>query len=183
MGISGDQNSQHKALENSSAFATGMGQSDLTASSNFMQSILSGDPTKIATALAPEISGQAKQNQQQKNQLAQFSGRSGGTAAAANGIDTAGRGNLINLAGGMTSKAASDLGTLGSNLLNTGISGTETGFNQASQLQKQSSAQINDIINSSMEVASSAVGGFAGMAASPAGASQPLAFLQGMGLG
>ena len=182
-GISSDQNSQHNKLEQSAGFATGLGTGDLTASSNFMQSILSGDPTKIATALAPEISGQQKQTQQAKNQLAQFSSRSGGTAASAAGMDTAGRSNIINLQGGATSKAASDLGTLGKGLLDTGINATTTGFDQSSQLQKQSSAQLNDIINSGFDVAKMAVGGFGNLdkTGGSTGGEQTLNFLSGMG--
>jgi len=104
-------------------FASGQGKGDVTSASKFWQSILSGDSSKIGQALAPEISANQQQGQQAKEQLAEFGTRSGGTAAAGAGIDAAGRGNMINLIGGLQSGAASNLGSMGSNMLQTGLQG------------------------------------------------------------
>lgn len=111
---------QNKVLNNDisqfgadAGFAQQQGQGDVTAASKFYQDILSGDPTKIGQSLAPEISTSQQQGQQAKNNLAQFGNRSGGTNAAAQGIDAAGRGNIINLIGGLQGKAASGAGSLG----------------------------------------------------------------------
>src|ERR1700679_1243013 len=70
---------------------TGQGEGDTTAASNFYQDILSGDPSKIATAEAPEISAQQGQIQQQAKQNAEFGTRSGGTAASTADAEAAGR--------------------------------------------------------------------------------------------
>jgi hypothetical protein len=114
-------------------FATGMGESDLTAGSNWMNSIISGDPTKIAQALAPAISGQQGQVSQAKKGLAEFGTRSGGTASATANLDSGARGNIINLVGGLQSGTASNLTGTGSNLLNTGLGA----YNQQAQLSQQ----------------------------------------------
>ena len=103
-------------------FATGLGMSNATAGSNWMQSIISGDPSKIGQALSPEISAQQGQINQQKKQMAEFGSRSGGTASAAASADAAGRGNIINLVGGLQSGTAGNLTNTGAGLLNTGAS-------------------------------------------------------------
>ena len=158
MGVSGEQQGQYNNLTAASNFATGMGESDLTASSKFMTDILSGDPTKIATSLAPQISAIQKRTQQQKNETAQFAPRSGGTAATTANLDTAGRGAVTELTGSLTGKAASDLGTMGSGLLSTGMNGDITGFDEASKLQQQRLAKFNDIINSTAQVVAAIAG-------------------------
>lgn len=94
-------------------FAQQQGQADTGAASKYFTDILSGDPTKQAQALAPEIATSQQQGAQAKNNIAQFGNRSGGSNAAAQGIDAAGRGNIINLIGGLQGKAASGAGSLG----------------------------------------------------------------------
>jgi len=153
MGVSQDQQSQHNNLTAASGFATGLGEQDLTASSNFMNEILSGDPTKVATALAPQINQQQQRTQQAKDTTAQFGPRSGGTAATVANMGAADRASTTDLVGGLTGKAASDLGSMGSGLLSTGMSGDITGFDQASALQKQKAAKFNDIMSSTAAVA------------------------------
>ena len=167
MGVSGQQQSQYNNLTSASGFATGLGDSDLTASSNFMQGLLSGDPTKIATALAPQISAVQQRTQQAKDQTAQFAPRSGGTAASTAAADTAGRSEITSMTGDLTGKAASALGSEGAGLLSTGMSGDITGFDEASKLQQQKLAKFNDIINSGISVAAASFTG----GASPSGSS------------
>jgi hypothetical protein len=164
MGPSKQENSQYNNLTAASGFATGAGESDLTASNTFMQDILSGDPTKVSQALAPEISGQQKQVQQQKDQAAQFGSRSGGTAATIANADTAGRSNIINLEGGLMGHSADSLASTGTSLLGTGISGDATGFGEASKLQAQRAAKFNDIFSSSASLAAGVLGALPGAA-------------------
>jgi hypothetical protein len=161
-GPSGSEKSQYNNLTAASGFATGLGESDLTASSNFMQDVLSGDPTKVAKALAPEISASQKQTQQEKNQLAEFAPRTGGTAATAANADTASKSNIINLIGGLQNSAASGLASTGSNLLSTGVSGDIAGFGEAKTMQDQNAAKWNDIIQS-IAAAAGATAGFPGV--------------------
>lgn len=159
MGVSKEQQGQFNQLAAGSSFATGMGEGALTSSNKFMEDLLSGDPTKVASALAPEIAGQQKQTEQAKNQIAQFGPRSGGTAAAVANMDTASRGNIINLAGGLQGGAASSLASTGTNLLGLGMEGNKAGFDEASQLQQQRLAKFNDIMSSIANVASGALTG------------------------
>src|SRR5215469_11466648 len=102
-------------------YSTGIGQGDTTAASNYFQDILKGGGTQ---ALAPAISAGQQQGQQEKNNLAQFGTRSGGTASAAAGIDANTRANLINLLGGQLSGAAQNLGSLGTTNLGLAQQGT-----------------------------------------------------------
>lgn len=101
------------AFESSAGFSTGVGEGDVTAASKWYNDILSGDPTKMAEAIAPETSAIQGQTQQQKNQTAQFSPRSGGTAAAIAGLDANSRAQIIKLLGGLQGGAASGDASLG----------------------------------------------------------------------
>ena len=105
-------------------YSTGAGMGDITAGQNWMRSILSGDPTKITQALAPEISGQQGQIAQQKKQIAEFGSRSGGNASATTNLNAQGRGNIINLVGGLQSGTAGNLANLGQGLLGMGLNAT-----------------------------------------------------------
>lgn len=104
-------------------FSSGLGQSSATKGTNFFSSILSGDPTKIGQALAPAISAGQQGVQQQKNQIAQFSNRSGGNNAKSNALESQQRGNITNMVGGMQSGAASTLLNSGQSLLGTALGG------------------------------------------------------------
>jgi len=100
-------------FQQSAGFSTGVGQNDVTAASKWYNDILSGDPTKMAEAVAPETSAIQGQAQQAKNQTAQFAPRSGGTAAAIAELDANTRAQIIKLLGGLQSGSASALGSLG----------------------------------------------------------------------
>ena len=162
MGVSQDQQSQHNNLTAASGFATGLGEQDLTASSNFMNEILSGDPTKVATALAPQINQQQQRNQQAKDTTAQFGPRSGGTAATVANMGAADRASTTDLVGSLTGKAAGELGSMGGNLLNSGMQGNATAFGEANTLHDQTLAQLNDLFKS-IGSTTGAVASFAGI--------------------
>ena len=104
-----------------SGYQTGVGEGLITPAAQYEESILSGDPTKTAQAMAPEISANQQQTQQFKNQTAEFSPRSGGTAASVANADTSGRSNLIDLLGKEQSGAASTSLSAGSGLLDSGV--------------------------------------------------------------
>lgn len=106
-----------------SDFSSGQGQKNTSAGSSFFNSILSGDTGKIAQALAPAISAGQQGVQQQKNQIAQFGNRSGGSTAKANALESENRGNITNLVGGLQSGSASALLNSGSSLLGTALGG------------------------------------------------------------
>lgn len=117
-------------------YTSNLGQNNTTAGSNFFSSILSGDPSKIAQTLAPEISAMQGQGQQQKNAIAQFGNRSGGSNSAAQNIDSSNRANLTNLIGGLQSGAASTLLSSGQSLLGQSLGALNQEANM-SQLQMQ----------------------------------------------
>lgn len=114
-------------------FSSGLGQSSATKGTNFFSSITSGDPTKIATALAPAISAGQQGVQQQKNHIAQFGNRSGGSTAKSNALESENRGNITNMVGGMQANAASTLLSSGTGLLGIALSG----FGQEAGLDKE----------------------------------------------
>lgn len=150
-------NSDISQFGNIAGFATNQGQGDITSASKFWQSILSGDSSKIGQALAPEIAANQQQGQQEKNQLAQFGTRSGGVASAGAGIDAAGRGNMINLIGGLQSGAASNLGSMGQGLLSTGLQGYGA---QADASQTRMQNWLNSILGQGVSSAIGSAEGF-----------------------
>lgn len=117
-------------------FATGLGENNLSQSSQFFSSILSGDPSKTAKALAPQISSIQQQTQQQKNQNAQFGNRSGGTNASNQMANDKATGSINDMISSLLGGAASSLSSSGSNLLNAGLGAYGQQVN-ASQLQMQ----------------------------------------------
>jgi len=106
-------------------FATGQGQTDTTAASKYFQDILSGNPTQQAQALAPEITAQQQQTQNQRNQQANFGNRSGGTASGNVAADATNRGNIISEIGGLQGGAAGSLASLGTTEQNIGLNATQ----------------------------------------------------------
>ena len=118
------------------SFATGMGESNLTAGSNFSKAILSGDATKQMQALAPIISAANTSNAQTQKTNAMFGNRSGGTAASNAASSDKLHGDIQNLIGNLTGSAANSLTSSGSSLLSQGAS-TYGENAQLSQIQVQ----------------------------------------------
>lgn len=119
-----------------SQYGVNTGESDINQAGGFWSSILSGDPTKIGQVLGPQIQAIQGQGQQQKQTLGQFGNRSGGTNAKAQTIGDTSRSEVNNLVGNLTGAAASNLGSMGQNLLSQGTSALGQQV-QASQLQMQ----------------------------------------------
>ena len=147
--VQGEQN-QFGAL---SGYQTGVGEGLITPAAQYEESILSGDPTKTAQAMAPEISANQKQTQQFKNQTAEFSPRSGGTAASVANADTSGRSNLIDLLGKEQSGAASTSLSAGSGLLDSASSNLGQEAKLADQWRQSQVSDIGQIGQSAAEIA------------------------------
>lgn len=177
MGPSKQEQQQYGNLTSASGFATGLGESDLSKSSDFMSSILSGDSSKISQALAPQIGAAKGSGQQQNMTTAQFGNRSGGTNASVAGTNDKVHSDITGLIGSLTGSSVSGLSSAGSGLLSTGISGTQTAFGDATQMQKQRSDMVNDIFGS---IASTA-GAVAGVPGISPGVSQGLNSFAGLG--
>ncbi len=119
-------------------FETGVGQKGTNASLGYDLGILSGDPSKIAETLAPEISAQNQQVEQGKLTTSEFGNRSGGNNAAAQHMDDAARGNIINLIGASQQEAANHAGNLGTYDLSMASPNiqAEAGLKRAEQQRK-----------------------------------------------
>lgn len=126
-----------------SNFSTTTGQGALTDADKFYKGILSGDPSQISETLAPEIKTGQEQTQQEKNQLAQFGTRSGGTAGASAGADAANRANIISLIGKLQQGAAGAETGIGENQTGLGLSANGQ---QAELSQQQLMNMINSIL-------------------------------------
>ena len=150
-----------------SGYQTGVGEGLITPAAQYEESILSGDPTKTAQAMAPEISANQQQTQQFKNQTAEFSPRSGGTAAAVANADTSGRSNLIDLLGKEQSGAASTSLSAGSGLLDSASSNLGQEAKLADQWRQSQVSDIGQIGQSAAEIAQGLAGGSDGSGGDP----------------
>lgn len=152
------------AFQQSADFSTGVGQGDVTAASKWYNDILSGDPSKMAAAVAPETSALQSETQQAKNQTAQFSPRSGGTAANIAGLDANNRAQIIKLLGGLQGGSAGSLANLGTTEQGIGLQSREEA-DKASQQQMEnwSKSILGKGITQAASSAESAGLGFAGI--------------------
>lgn len=157
-GPSSQEKGQFNLLNSTSQFATGLGQGNLTLSSEFFRNLLT-DPMK---ALAPEISAGQEQVQQQAKTNAEFGNRGGGTNASTQAAAAQNRANIINLMGSMQSGAAGQLASTGSNLLSQGMQGAEAGFGEAKTMQEQSAQSLNDLLGGIISTAGGIIAGLPG---------------------
>lgn len=127
-----------------------------------MKGILSGDPTQTAGLLAPEISAEKSGLQQDQKTQALTGGRSGGVAAANVAAGDKVHSDITNLIGGLQGKSASDLASVGTNLLGQGMSGHSAAFGEAKEQQAQKANMWNDIFKSAASVAGGVIGGLPG---------------------
>lgn len=113
-------------------FATDTGEKNVTAGSDFMRALTSGDASKISQTLAPEISAAKTSNQQTQKTNAEMGTRSGGTAASNNASSDKLHSDITNLTGNLTGNAASNLLSSGTSLLGQGAEATsaEAGLSQ-----------------------------------------------------
>src|SRR5271170_1618305 len=163
-GPSGQQGQQYDNLTGLASTEANLGLGDLNESQDFMDAILSGDPTKIGQVLGPQIKAQQQQGQQQKQTLAQFGNRGGGTNSTAQNIDDKTRGSINDMISQLTGSALTATNNNGLALTGAAQSGFGTGFGEATQLQKQRASSINDLIGGIAGVAGGVLG------AIPAGA-------------
>src|SRR5271170_7772544 len=101
-GPSGQEGQQYQNLSGLSSTEANLGLGDLNESQDFMNAILSGDPTKIGQVLGPQIKSIQGQGQQQKQTLGQFGTRSGGSNATAQNIDDKTRGSINDMISSLT---------------------------------------------------------------------------------
>jgi len=156
-GPSSQEKKGYNQLSAASNFGVGLGEADATQASQWMSDLISGDPTKVSRALAPQISAIQNRTQQAKDTTAQFSPRSGGTAAATADLGRNARADITNLTGHETGQAVSGLASLGANLYSTGTSGLNASFDAARNMHNDTIAEIMALI----KAAAGAAGGAA----------------------
>ena len=174
-GPSGAEESQYSSLAGIGNFATSTGESAISSSNNFWQSILSGDPAQISKVLGPMMSTVNKQGQQEKMTMSQFGNRSGGTNSAAQNIGDNTRTTIDKAVSSLTGDAASALGASGSSLLSAGLSAHQAAFQSADTIQKQKAAQTNDLFKSIASFAAAPFTGGASLGAEFGGGGSPFA--------
>ena len=150
---------QKKEFDALSSFDTGTGEALTTAGSNYDLSLLSGDPSRIAATLAPEISAGQGMVEQQALQDANFGTRSGGTAAATEAAPAAERANIINLIGQTQAGAAGSALSSGSNLLSQATSNTGAAADLAEQRRKQTVGDVGDVAQGAAQIIGLLLGG------------------------
>lgn len=154
-GPSGQEQQQYGAIGGIGNFATSTGEGDVSAASDFWKAIVSGDQSQLSRVLGPAYSAISKRGGEELKTLSEFGTRSGGTAAQQQQIGESERGQASQLEGSLLGSAASNLGSLGSGLVSTGLSAHEAAFGAAKTIQEQHAAKMNDIFKSIADVATS----------------------------
>lgn len=162
MGPSNEEKGAYQSLYGTSGTAANMGMGDLSASTDFMKAILSGDPAKIGQVLGPQIRAVKEQGQQAKQTAAEFGNRSGGGNARMQRIDDTTRSNINDMIASLTGSAVSGLNSTGGSLLGMGMNGFGTSFDMAKTMQDQRAAKWNDIFSSAASIATGVLGGLPG---------------------
>lgn len=131
-------------------YGTSLGEGLTTNAGNFYNTLLGGNTAAISKMLAPQIQAAQQQGQQAKQSMSQFGNRSGGLNSKAQTIDDTTRANINNMVSGLTGQAAGAAGSMGQNLLSTGLDALnmQVGFSQE-QMQNWS----NSIFGSGMSTA------------------------------
>lgn len=151
-GPSSQEKDIYKLLSGLGSYGATKGTGATNQALDYFEAFLSGDPTKIASALAPEtkiIQGQAEQR---KKQMAEFGTRSGGTAAQAANIDTNTLAQIQDLVNRSRTAAAGEVAGIGQNLLGLGTNAGGSAFSAARVMQGQNAAKWDDIFKSIAEI-------------------------------
>lgn len=88
------------------------GLKDINKAKDYWGALMSGDPTKMSQALAPQISAIKGMSGQNIRGLEQFSGRSGGTSAAVQAQNVEAQSAIQNLFDLLGPEAAKEFGSL-----------------------------------------------------------------------
>jgi hypothetical protein len=138
-------------------FDTGEGEGDISAGDAFLKSILSGDATKQAQALAPQISAAKTSAAQTNKTAAEMGTRGGGTGAATAATDDKTHAMITNLLGQLTGSAATALPSIGTNLTSQGTAAT---MDQAALSQQRMQNWLKSILGKGIGTAAGAAEGF-----------------------
>ncbi len=127
---------------------TAAGLEDTGKASKYYSDILSGDPTKVMAAAAPEIKSITGQADQQKSEIARTGDRSGGTNAATQDLNTKVRQQIADLIAKQKGGAAKGLESTGAQVSNVGLSETGQGVNATATAGSEYANLVADAIKS-----------------------------------
>jgi hypothetical protein len=123
------------------------GEGLTSGAGNFFSSLMSGDPAQTSKLLAPQIQGMQQQAQQQQSTMSQFGNRSGGLNSKAQTVNDTTRTNVNNMVSKLTGDAANSAASLGTSMLNTGMSALN---NRVDFSQQQTQNWSNSILGMGM---------------------------------
>jgi hypothetical protein len=138
-------NSQIPMLTAMSGSLSKTGTTNLNDASSYFHKILGGD----YSSLSPQIQSIRNQGNQSFAQMFNFGNRSGGTNSAAQTVGDRTATGVNNLISAATSGAASNIGSLGSTMLNAGLQSSNMAVSD-SQMQMQN--YINSILGQGMSM-------------------------------
>ncbi len=130
----GDLGQVFNQLSSTGKSLTSAGAGDTGAASKYYQSLLSGNPSAVSAATAPEANAITSQANQQKKEMSSFGNRTGGKVAAAQDLSSGTRGAIADVVAKERSGAAGGLTKLGTSETGQGISATEGAGETASSL-------------------------------------------------
>lgn len=136
---------------------TGQGEGDITAGTDFLKSIISGDATKTSQALAPQISAAKTSAQQDQKTATEMGNRGGGTNATNASMRDKIHGYITNLIGQLTGSAATALPSIGTNLTSQGTAATAQ---QSAEAQQRFKNWQDSILGKSIGTGVGAAEGF-----------------------
>jgi hypothetical protein len=136
------------------------GQKYSSTAGDFWSDIVSGDASKQAQALSPEISSAKKSSQEDTKTATEMGTRSGGTAASNAASKDKVHSYITNLIGSLTNSSAT-------NLANLGTTETSTGLQSLSEEQNADAARMQNWSDSILGL----------------GITKGAGFLEGFGLG
>lgn len=156
-----------QASDTSKGFAKSGGE-HIDNVAQFFKSLLSGDRTETAAAVAPAANAAREGVDAQRNQAAEMgTSRTGGDVAANQQREDRLRSEIDTLTGGVKPAAAASLGTLGENEITAMMQALGLGT-QATGIAGQSiGADINSRREASARMWSSLIGGAVGLATAP----------------
>lgn len=158
---------QEDQLQTLGTEQTATGEGLVTPAAKYYEDILSGDPSKIAQTLAPEISAGAGQVEQQRLTNANFGNRSGGTAASTAAAEDMERGNIINLVGGLQQGAASAAGSLGTSQESIGAGNIHDVAGMKTARQNQVGQDVGGVVSGAAAIAAPFLEGAGGAGGDP----------------
>lgn len=135
--------SQLPTLTSTSGSLLKSGQSGLNDASSFFHQILNGN----FSSLAPQIGAVRKQGTQQLQQVAQFGNRSGGTNSQAQTVTDRTAAGVNDLMQTAKTSAASNIGQIGSTMLNAGLTSSAMAVNDS---QMQMTNYLDSILGQSI---------------------------------